>query len=104
MKGQVVAFLKLCISEALQHRLILRFVKILLHGQQLHLNHLDSLKSRISAVQTRLEEVDAVKDQDLFINYNIRNFIAPDDWNFEPSSIHYDTVSMHIQFASSTNI
>ncbi|PPR05914.1 hypothetical protein CVT26_008808 [Gymnopilus dilepis] len=85
------------LENALQHRLILRFVKILVHGQQLHLNHLDSLKSRISAVQTRLEEVDAVKDQDLFINYNIRNFIAPDDWNFEPSSIHYDTDTMCVE-------
>ncbi|KAF8904120.1 hypothetical protein CPB84DRAFT_1835747 [Gymnopilus junonius] len=85
------------LENALQRRLMLRFVKILGHGQRLHLKHLDSLKSRVANVETKLEQVDVVKDQDLFINYNVRNFVAPDDWTFEPSAIHYDTDAMSVE-------
>jgi hypothetical protein len=44
-------------------------------------------------VNAKLNEVDISKDQELFMNLNIRTFVAPDDWKFEPSPIHYDTVS-----------
>ncbi|KDR82365.1 hypothetical protein GALMADRAFT_237644 [Galerina marginata CBS 339.88] len=83
--------------QALHRRLVLRFVKILTHGQDLHLRHLDTLKSRISDVGTKLGQVDVIQDQDLFIKYNLRTFMAPDDWIFEPCSIHYDTDAISVE-------
>ncbi len=81
-------------TEILQRRLVDRFVKVLLHSQQLASNNLDCLKSRIASVSSKLSQVNAIKDQELFIDYNIRTFVAPEDWKFEPCSFHYDTVSM----------
>lgn len=80
--------------EILQRRLVEQFVQVLSTTQQLELNHLDSLKSRVADVDSKLHKVDIVKDQDLFINYNIRPFVLPDDLKFEPSPIHYDTVTL----------
>jgi hypothetical protein len=81
-------------TEVLQRRLVDRFVKVLLHSQQLTSNNLDCLKSRIAGVSSKLAQVNTIKDQELFIDYNIRTFVAPEDWKFEPCSFHYDTVSM----------
>ena len=78
--------------EVLQRHLVERFVQVLSTTQKLELNHLDSLKSRVADVDAKFHEVDIVKDQDLFINYNIRPFVLPDDLKFEASPIHYDTV------------
>ena len=83
-------------SEALQRRLLERFVKILLHAQELHLGHLETLKSRVSNIEVKLNKTDVVRDQDLFIDYNHRTFVAPEDWKFEPCLIHYDTASFTI--------
>jgi len=80
--------------QTLQRRMVERWVKVLLHSQQLELNYLDGLKSRVAGVEAKLLQVEVVKDQDLFIDYNLRSFIAPDNWTFEPCSIHYDTVSI----------
>ena len=33
------------------------------------------------------------KDQELFIEHNLRPFDSPTDWTFEPCSSYYDTVS-----------
>ncbi|KAJ3507047.1 hypothetical protein NLJ89_g6523 [Agrocybe chaxingu] len=82
--------------QAMQRRLVERFVQVLLQSQKLHLSHLDTLKSRVANAEEKLKQVDVVRDQDLFIDHNVRPFIAPDDWKFEPSSIHYDTDSMSI--------
>ncbi|CAA7269111.1 unnamed protein product [Cyclocybe aegerita] len=84
------------VIQAMQRRLVERFVQVLLQSQKLHLSHLDSLKSRVANVEEKLKQVDVVRDQDLFIDHNVRPFIAPDDWKFEPCSIHYDTDSMSI--------
>jgi hypothetical protein len=83
-------------SEGLQRRLLERFVRILLHAQELQLGHLETLKSRVANVEIKLNQVDIVRDQNLFIDHNLRTFIAPEDWKFEPCSIHYDTVSLTI--------
>lgn len=89
--GNVGSVSKLFI-EVLQRRLLERAAKILLHGQILEDEHLDTLKSRIVFVKEKLEQVDIARDQDLFIDHNIRPFIAPDEWAFEPCPNHYDTV------------
>jgi len=80
-------------TEVLQRRLVDRFVRVLLRSQQLTSNNLDCLKSRIAGVSSKLAQVNTIKDQELFIDYNIRTFVAPEDWKFEPCSFHYDTVS-----------
>jgi hypothetical protein len=78
--------------EIIQRRLVERFTKILLHSQSLQLGHLDNLKSRINGVELALGKVDPAKDQDLFIEHNLRPFSVPGDWVFEPCATHYDTV------------
>uniref|UniRef100_A0A8H8CFN3 Uncharacterized protein n=1 Tax=Psilocybe cubensis TaxID=181762 RepID=A0A8H8CFN3_PSICU len=78
--------------QSLQRCLIEHFVKIVVHCQNLQLTHLDTLKSQITDTLAKFEQVDIVKDQDLFIDHNRRVFIAPEDWTFEPCSVHYDTV------------
>ncbi|KAG6889811.1 hypothetical protein C0992_003926 [Termitomyces sp. T32_za158] len=91
----------LCIAEQLQQRLVERFAKILQHSQSLQLYHLDSLKNRLSQVDAALSRVDPAKDQDLFIDHNIRPFTAPDDWIFEPCITHYDTASKELDHLTS---
>ncbi|GLB45480.1 putative fes/CIP4, and EFC/F-BAR homology domain containing protein [Lyophyllum shimeji] len=83
--------------QLLQRRLAERFTKILQHSQALQLGHLDSLKNRVNRVEAALERVDAAKDQDLFIDHNLRPFTAPNDWVFEPCSGHYDTSEMSVE-------
>ncbi|KAF5369126.1 hypothetical protein D9615_010422 [Tricholomella constricta] len=82
--------------QHLQRRLVERFTKILQHSQALQLGHLDSLRNRVNRVETALERVDAAKDQDLFIDHNLRPFTAPDNWAFEPCPTHYDTGEMSV--------
>lgn len=72
--------------------MISRLVSLLQHAQSIHAAHLTTLQSRVSAVQTALGAVDVPKDQDLFIDHNIRPFTAPGDWGFEPCAGYYDTV------------
>ncbi|KAF8192143.1 hypothetical protein BJ912DRAFT_963009 [Pholiota molesta] len=83
--------------QGLHRRLMERFVKILIHAQEIHSGHLDTLKTRVANVRSKLEEVNVTKDQDLFATYNLRTFNAPGDWGFEPSPIHYDTDTMSIE-------
>lgn len=83
--------------QLIQRRLVERFTKILQHCQSLQLGHLDVLKSRIGGVEAALEGIDTAKDQDLFIEHNIRPFSAPADWGFEPCATHYDTSEMSIE-------
>ncbi|KAF8817208.1 hypothetical protein BYT27DRAFT_7205072 [Phlegmacium glaucopus] len=83
--------------QAFQRRILESFIRILLHSQKLESSHIDSLNSHIVATEGRLNQVNVPKDQDLFIQYNVRPFIAPTDWKFEPCKIHYDTDVMSIE-------
>ncbi|KAF9473432.1 hypothetical protein BDN70DRAFT_997635 [Pholiota conissans] len=85
--------------QDLHRRLMERFVKILIQAQEIHTGHLDTLQMRVANVRSRLEVVDLAKDQALFATYNLRTFSAPEDWKFEPSSIHYDTDAMNVELA-----
>ncbi|KAF9561091.1 hypothetical protein CPC08DRAFT_750151 [Agrocybe pediades] len=85
--------------QSLQRRLLERMAKILSHGQTLQEQHLDALKSRISFVKEKIDQVDVVKDQDLFIDHNIRPFNAPNNWAFEPCPNHYDTEEIDVEEA-----
>lgn len=67
-------------------------MKILSHAQALTAGHLDTLKKRVGVVEQALGDVSAGKDQNLFIDFNIRPFVAPADWIFEPCASHYDNV------------
>lgn len=82
------------ITEELQTRLVSRFVKILLHAHELYVSHQDVVKGRLVAAENAIQQVDPVRDQDLFVDHNIRPFVAPSDFVFEPCSSHYDTVSI----------
>jgi formin-binding protein 1 len=80
--------------EELQTRLVNRFVKLLLHAQALQIAHYDVLKGRVASAETAIGAVDPARDQDLFIDHNVRPFVAPGDWAFEPCSGHYDKASV----------
>ncbi|KAG6878303.1 hypothetical protein C0993_009310 [Termitomyces sp. T159_Od127] len=88
-------------TEQLQQRFVERFAKILQHSQSLQLDHLDSLKNRLSRVDAAFNRVDPVEDQNIFIDHNMRPFTAPDDWTFEPCITHYDTASKELDQLSS---
>lgn len=62
-------------------------------AQALQLTHYDSLKNQVSAVDAAISSVNPKKDQELFIEHNLRPFDSPTDWTFEPCAVHYDTVS-----------
>jgi formin-binding protein 1 len=78
--------------ENVQVGLLNKLIKVLLHAQALTGCHFERLKSHTISVETALGNVDPAKDQELFIEYNIRPFSPLNDWVFEPCSSHYDTV------------
>ncbi|KAJ7796189.1 hypothetical protein B0H14DRAFT_2916290 [Mycena olivaceomarginata] len=83
--------------EIIQSRLVIRFAKILSHSVALQAGHMDVLKSHLANVEATLAQVDPVRDQDIFIEHNIRPFQAPSDWAFEPCVNHYDTDEMSVE-------
>ncbi|KAJ6525279.1 hypothetical protein DFH09DRAFT_1188777 [Mycena vulgaris] len=83
--------------QILQSRLVLSFAKILAHSQALQMSHMDVLKTRLAGVEAVLSQVDPSKDQEIFIEYNIRAFNPPSDWKFEPAVNHYDTEAMSVE-------
>ncbi|KAF5382339.1 hypothetical protein D9757_008459 [Collybiopsis confluens] len=83
--------------QLIQTRLVNRLMKTLLHAQALQMSHLDILKNHLTATEATLNEVNPAKDEDLFIEYNIRPFTAPNDWKFEPCHNFYDTETMSVE-------
>jgi hypothetical protein len=81
------------IPELLQFHFTKQFVDLIKHAQQLQASHHDALKQQVLFVETALGDVNLKKDQELFIDHNIRPFSAPSDSRFEPPPGHYDTVS-----------
>ncbi|KAF9267293.1 hypothetical protein L218DRAFT_1060412 [Marasmius fiardii PR-910] len=84
-------------SQVLQARLVERFTQVLIHAQALQIGHLDVLKGRLSGLETSFKQVDPARDQDLFIDLNIRPFTAPPDWVFEPCHNFYDSEDMNVE-------
>lgn len=80
-------------TERIQTDILTRFVKVLVQAQALTEGHYDTLKARAMSVETAMGQINPAKDQDLFIDHNIRAYTPPRDWEFEPCSSHYDTVS-----------
>lgn len=81
------------LSERLQASLLKSFANLLLQAASLEDGHLDSLKRRTAAASAAASAISPAQDQDLYIDYNIRPFNAPNNWGFEPCGVHYDTVS-----------
>jgi formin-binding protein 1 len=65
---------------------------VLRHAQGLQLGHHDALKNQLSIADVAISEINPKKDQELFIEHNLRAFGCPADWTFEPCASHYDTV------------
>ncbi|KAI9061334.1 hypothetical protein FKP32DRAFT_948969 [Trametes sanguinea] len=85
--------------QELQTRLLTRFVEIVKDAQEIQLQHLDTLRSHLTATEATLDAVNPQADQDLFIDYNIAPFSPPPDWAFEPSAVHYDHGTMSVEAA-----
>ncbi|KAF7365022.1 hypothetical protein MVEN_00373300 [Mycena venus] len=83
--------------EIIQSRLVTRFAKILSHAVALQTGHMDVLKTHLEKVEAVLVQVDPSRDQDIFIEHNIRPFKEPSDWKFEPCVNHYDTDAMSVE-------
>ncbi|KAJ7069661.1 hypothetical protein C8F01DRAFT_1113519 [Mycena amicta] len=86
--------------QILLSHLVARFCQILGHAQAIQISHLDMVKSRLAGVEKALGNVSAAKDQDLFIEHNLRPFTVPGDWAFEPCALHYDTDGMSVESAA----
>ncbi|KAG2065715.1 hypothetical protein BDR04DRAFT_1108021 [Suillus decipiens] len=82
--------------QELQTRLVMDFVGVMTEAQNIQLSHQDILKDRLATISVALTEVRPDKDQALFVECNIRPFSLPDNWVFEPCSIHYDTADICI--------
>jgi len=85
--------------QRLQSNLLRGLTIILQQAQALQTNHLSNLQSRVTAAQQALAAIDIVKDQDLFVTYNLRPFTVPGDWGFEPCTGYYDTGEMSVEQA-----
>ena len=79
-------------SEDLQTRLVENCTTVLLRAQAIQVSHQEVLKDRLASVITALDGIQFYKDQNLFVDLNIRPFTVPSDWGFEPCTSHYDTV------------
>lgn len=83
--------------QNLQTSLVKRFSKIMMHAQSLQAEKLEFRKSQFIAVEHSFGAVDPQKDQAIFVDHNIRPFMPPNDWQFEPCSSHYDTGEMSVE-------
>ncbi|KAJ3715511.1 hypothetical protein C8R42DRAFT_681074 [Lentinula raphanica] len=83
--------------QTLQTRLVNKFTKIIVHAQALQISHLDVLKNRLAGNEAKLNEIAPSKDEDLYIEYNVRPFSPPGDWKFEPCATFYDTGEMCVE-------
>ncbi|KAF7298890.1 hypothetical protein MIND_00837000 [Mycena indigotica] len=83
--------------QILLGRLTKRFCQILGHAQAIEIGHLEVVKGRLANVEKALGEVDPAKDQDIFIEHNLRPFAIPADWMFEPCAVHYDTDAISVE-------
>lgn len=79
--------------EELQTRLVDNCTYILLQAQAIQASHQEVLTDRLASVTAALNGIQSHKDQNLFIDLNIRPFSLPSDWSFEPCTSHYDTAS-----------
>ena len=95
--------LEASISEELQTRLVENCTHVLLQAQTIQVSHQDVLRDRLASVTAALDEIQPLKDQNLFVDLNIRPFTLPNDWSFEPCTAHYDTVGYRILSASLTS-
>ncbi|KAI0061488.1 hypothetical protein BV25DRAFT_1805486 [Artomyces pyxidatus] len=86
-------------AEKLQTHLLSGLVLTLHQAHNLQLAHHEALKAQASMVDAAANELDTNKDQDLFIEYNLRPFSAPNDWVFEPCATHYDTGELNAEGA-----
>ncbi|KAI0270983.1 hypothetical protein BGY98DRAFT_1100477 [Russula aff. rugulosa BPL654] len=80
-----------------QSKYIINVAAVLHLAQELQSSHYDSLKSQVSVVDAAISSVDPKKDQELFIEHNLRPFDSPTDWTFEPCTRHYDTAEPSVE-------
>ncbi|KAI0693978.1 hypothetical protein BC835DRAFT_1043166 [Cytidiella melzeri] len=82
--------------QTLQTQLLTQFSKIIIEAQSLHFRHLDALRTRVSTSEATAKDLDPQRDQDIFIEYNVRQFSPPPDVDFEPCATYYDTNEMNL--------
>ncbi|KAH9985527.1 hypothetical protein BJV77DRAFT_1061951 [Russula vinacea] len=85
-----------------QSSYITNVVAVLHLAQMFHYNHYDALRNSVSVVDTAISMVDPKKDQELFIEYNLRPFESPTDWTFEPCPRYYDTEELSVEGGAKT--
>lgn len=83
--------------QNLQTSLVKRFSKIMMHAQSLQAEKLEFRKSQFITIEQSFGAVNPQADEAIFIDHNIRPFVPPNDWQFEPCSSHYDTGEMSVE-------
>lgn len=83
--------------QQFQSGYIINVATVLRLAQSLQSSHYDVLKSQVSVVDAAISSVDPKKDQELFIEHNLRPFDSPTDWTFEPCSRYYDTAEPNVE-------
>jgi formin-binding protein 1 len=71
--------------------------------QSLHSVHVNAVENKIDFVRKALDDVDIVKDQKLFVEYNIRPFTHPANLEFEPCEAFYEKARSRGSNAENTN-
>lgn len=64
-------------AEDLQTQILTAFATIVRRAQDIQTDHLDTLKSRISATEEAFRGLNPAEDQTLFIEYNVSHFAEP---------------------------
>ncbi|KIM26021.1 hypothetical protein M408DRAFT_330805 [Serendipita vermifera MAFF 305830] len=83
--------------QDVQANLIARLVEILAQTQSFTLNHLASLTTKNDLILTAVNNVDIIRDQNLFITFNLRHFTPPPDWKFEVCASYYDKPNLNVE-------
>ncbi|KAI0084817.1 hypothetical protein BDY19DRAFT_1043519 [Irpex rosettiformis] len=82
--------------QTLQTQLLDKFSKIVIEAESVHSRHLEILKSRLDAADAAARGVDSQRDQQLFIEHNIRQFTYPPDLEFQSCPTYYDTNEINV--------
>jgi hypothetical protein len=85
-------------AESLQTTIIHRIASVMTAMTSTTEAHVRNLIARLGAISSTISQIDSVKDNELFVEYNKRAFEVPNDWQFEVCESYYDTVWICLGF------
>ncbi|KAH7884954.1 hypothetical protein F5I97DRAFT_1937294 [Phlebopus sp. FC_14] len=85
------------LEDDLQTKLVNACARILLQAQTVQGAHQDALRDRLGSATVAIDGIRPDRDQNVFMDHNVRPFTIPHDWAFEPCAGHYDTDEMCVE-------